>query len=270
MKAENPDLRILLFSSISTNHSLSIKPGDKIMNNSNVYHFGIHSLILLLLALIFSGDAQTAYTNSRLGYTIVLPENWYAINTSDSQDVFFDLNSNGQTYLSIVRHQIDSGTTELYWTKFHFLMYLSTTQEWEDPWGTVLALDSSQNSSIDGVWAPQAFAQFLSLDSINSSWAEYILFAAKHRSGYELYAIGDTLDLKTKGTTYSQILQSVTFSPASSIKISRNFKEHGTVFGIDDQKMFTLSGRCFPSFMLNKKSTSVIVKNRSLFINKMR
>jgi len=239
------------------------------MNNSNVYHFGIHSFLLLFLVFIFSGNAQTAYTNSRLGYTIMLPENWYAINTSDSQDVFFDLNSSGQTYLSIVRHQIDSGTTEWYWTKFHFLMYLSTTQEWEDPWGTILALDSSQNSIVDGVWAPQAFAQFLSLDS--SSWSEYIMFAAKYQGGYEFYAVGDTLDLKTKGSTYSQILQSVTFSPVSSIKkITRNFKEHGTVFDRDEKKIYTLSGRCFPSSMLNRKSTSVIVKNRSLFINKMR
>lgn len=240
------------------------------MYNSNAYHFGIHSLILLFLVFVFSADAQTPHTNSRLGYTIMLPENWYAINTSDSQDVFFDLNSSGQTYLSIVRHQIDSGTTEPYWTKFHFLMYLSTTQEWEDPWGTILALDSSENSTVDEVWAPQAFAQFFSLDNINSSWAEYIIFVARYRGGYELYAVGDTLDLKTKGAAYSQILQSVTFSPASSIKISRNFKKHGTVFGRDEQKMFTLSGRYFPSLMLNKKSTSVIIKNRGLFINKIR
>ncbi len=240
------------------------------MNNSNVYRLGIHSFILLFFVLIFSGNTQTAYTNSKLGYTIMLPENWYVINTSDSQDVFFDLNSNGQTYLSIVRHQIDSGTTELYWTKFHFFMYLTTTQEWEDPWGTILALDSSQNSIIDGEWAPQAFAIFYTLDSINSSWSEYTIFTARYRGGYELYAIGDTLDLKNNGSTYSQILQSVTFSAVPTKKIARNFKEHGTAFGRDEQKMYTLSGRCFPSSMLNKKSTSVIVKNRGLFINKMR
>jgi hypothetical protein len=240
------------------------------MNSFNGYLFGIRSIVLLFLIFIFSADAQTTYTNSRLGYTIMLPENWYVINTSDSQDVFFDINSSGQTYLSIVRHQIDSGTIETYWTKFHFLMYLSTTQEWEDPWGTILALDSSQTSTIDGAWAPQAFAQFFTLDSINNSWSEYIIFVAKYRSGYELYAIGDTLDLKTKGAEYSQILQSVTFFPASSIKISRDFKEHGTVFSRDEQRMFTLSGRYFPSFMLNKKATSVIITNRGLLINKIR
>ncbi len=240
------------------------------MNNLNACNYGIHSLILLFFLLIFSGSAQMPYTNSKLGYTIMLPENWHVINSSDSQDVFFDLNSSGETYLSIVRHQIDSGTTDFYWTKFHFLMYLSTTQEWEDPWGTILALDSSQSSTIDGAWAPQAFAQFISLDSVNGSWGEYIIFTARYQGGYELYAVGDTLDLKNKGASYSQILQSVTFSPAVSIKISRNFKEHATVFSRDDQKMFTLSGRYFPSCMLNKKSTSVIIKNRGLYINKMR
>ncbi len=238
------------------------------MHISNVFCTGIHVITFLLILFDFSGEAQTAYTNKKLGYSLMLPENWYALNTSDSQDIFFDVSSSGRTYLSVVRHKIDTNTTETYWTKFHFLMYISTTQEWEDPWGTILALDSSQDCTIDGGWAPQAFAQFFSLDSINSTWSEYIIFTARYGGGYELYAIGDTLDLKTKGAAYSQILNSVTFSQPSSIKINRKVQSFEIISGRYEQGIFDLSGRSFSSFPLNKRrSTVVIIKNRDSFIN---
>ncbi|HEX3020733.1 MAG TPA: hypothetical protein VHP36_10545 [Chitinispirillaceae bacterium] len=227
-------------------------------------------IVLPLIFLLFSSSiAQSSYTNKRLGFSIELPAGWYVINESDSQDIFFDTVSNGKTFLSVLRHQIDTNIEESYWTKFHFLMYLSITQEWADPWGTILALDSSQSSTIDGTWAPQAFAQFVSLDSVNSNWAEYIMFTAKYRGGYEIYAIGDTLDLKSRGGTYSQIFQTISFSAPSSIKVNRKLS-YKMVTDKYDQKIFDLSGRYVSSFLLNRNCSAVFIKNKESFVNNIR
>lgn len=224
--------------------------------------------VVLISLSFFSSIAEVNYTNTKLGFSLTLPENWQVLNASDSQDIFFDATSDGKTFLSIVHHRIDDTILETNWTRYHFWMYLSVTEQWEDPWGTVLALDSSQSCIVDQVWAPQAFAQFFTLEE--EHWSEFIMFTAKFHSGYEIYAIGDTLDLKNNGSKYSQIMQTVTFSDVSPVfKVVRN-KDLKIVRYAFENMNFDLFGRLVPEFKGKNKSTIVIMRNKTKFINDMR
>ena len=66
------------------------------MNSFNGYLFGIRSIVLLFIYL-FCRCTDYLYKQQIRLYNNA-SENWYVINTSDSQDVFFDINSSGQTY----------------------------------------------------------------------------------------------------------------------------------------------------------------------------
>lgn len=235
----------------------------------NIHSF-FYSTSIVVLLLILSpriATAATTFINSKAGYSISLPDNWYGFNESDSQDVFYSLTSGSKSYLSILHQKISPGTTESDWTRFHYIMYLTITEAWEDPWGTILAFDSSQNSTVNQTWAPQAYAQFVSLDSNVSNWAEYIIFTAKNGIGYELTAIGDTLDLKNNGAAYSQILQSITFcTPSAVLKYAaKKHFQHQT-----DNRIFDILGRNIPSARLNNKNTLVLIRSRKHYINNMR
>lgn len=227
--------------------------------------------LMMLFSIYSLAMADTTYTNVSCGYSIVLPDTWQVINASDSQDIFFDANSDGKTFISVVHHRISDTTLETDWSRFHYIMYLSVTQEWEDPWGTILALDSSQTSLIDQTWAPQAFAQFVALnDTDYDYWSEYIMFTAKYHSGYEIYAIGDTLDLKTNGGIYSQIMFSLTFSDASPVFKNVRKPNFRIIANDFDKKTFDLFGRIIPENTIKNKSTMLYIRNRIKVVNNIR
>lgn len=226
------------------------------------------SLVLILMQSIVI--AEKTHSNAKAGYSIQLPDNWYPFSASDSQDVFYDLNSEGKTYLSVAWHKIDQSVTESDWTKFHFLMYLTVTEEWENPWGTILALDSSQSSLVAGLWAPQAFVQFTSVDSVTENWSEYIIFTAKNHYGYELYATGDTTDVLANSALYSQIFHSATFFTPSPILKRVLIRNHSTQPVKYDKMIFDLFGRHIPDYNQVKSNSLIIIRNRNTFINNLR
>jgi hypothetical protein len=235
--------------------------------------YSVAALLFSIFLPIRSSIAQTTYKNNQAGYTIVLPQDWYYFQESDSQDIFYDINGSAQSYLSVVYHPVADGTTELDWTNFHYIMYLTITTEWEDPWGSILAMDSSQSSTVGSVWAPQAFAQFYTLDTAtnNKYWSEYIIFTAQSRIGYELYAIGDTSDIKANGATYSEILHSITFSkPSAAIRKNSNSRRYTIISPYQRVKTFDLCGRIISSAIPARKTPMVLIKNKSRYLSNLR
>jgi hypothetical protein len=73
----------------------------------------------------------------------------------------------------------------------------------------VLYFDSSATCMQDSLWAPEAFSQFYALDTQVGAWNEYMRFAAAAQYGYELYAIGDTTDMKANVGLYVAIIRFV-------------------------------------------------------------
>lgn len=225
--------------------------------------------MFFLISVVHLSTATTIYKNSKAGYTVELPDDWYVLTESDSQDVFYNLNTGSQSYISVFHHQISQNLTGIDWTRYHYMAYLIVAEEWEDPWGSIVAIDSSQSCMVDSTWAPQAYVQFVSLDSNGNyiDWVDHTTFTAKNGIGYELTVTSDTLDFTTNGATYLQILQSINFITPSSVlkpfvRKSKPIKA--------DYRVFDILGRSVPSLKLQNKNAMILVRNRSHFINNMK
>ncbi|MBD3421626.1 MAG: hypothetical protein GF398_16035 [Chitinivibrionales bacterium] len=165
--------------------------------------------IAIILFLISFGYAQQSFTNSTLGYSAYLPENWQRSAANDSQDVFLDTSGAYPAYLSIVQHSYSNVDfpTGNDWTRANFIAYKMYIDYY--PYGTVLYFDSSSTLTQDGLWAAELFIRFFTDDTSNFTWDEYVRYTATNENGYELYAMGDTADMRTNLPVYGAILQSI-------------------------------------------------------------
>jgi hypothetical protein len=178
------------------------------------------AIFLVLLLSVPALHADTLLEHSALEYSIYLPDNWIMVEHSDSQHYFYDTTLTFGAQLSIVRHTrvaADFPTAED-WIRAHFIAYKIVTENSADPWGAVLYYDSAQTSTQDGLWAPEIYTTFFSLDTIPGAWSEYSRFCAFDNYGFDLYALGDTADMLANLGTYAAILQGIEFTALTATR----------------------------------------------------
>ncbi len=176
-------------------------------------------LSFFILALPIHSDSLVVCTG--MNCSVYLPDNWVATESGDSLIQMYDTTYAFEATLGVMRY--DRNTADFPvpedWTRANYIAYLLSVRYGFDPWGALLYMDSSQTSTQDAHWAPEAYAQLFSLDTTIGSWAEYIRYTSIDDYGYELYAVGDTTDMYNNIGTYAAILQTIDFEGAT---ISRN------------------------------------------------
>ena len=174
-------------------------------NMRKILYIAGFALILFQGVLI----ADTTITNTALGFSAYLPDNWIATQVNDTHAVFNDTTFTYRSQVVIKRHlrNVADFSQPTDWTRAHFIAYLLVVQYSWDPFGAVLYFDSTANCKQDSLWAPEAFSEFYTIDTILGSWDEYMRYTASGDYGYELYAIGDTADMKKNIGMYMAIIR---------------------------------------------------------------
>lgn len=178
-------------------------------------------LICLLLGLSIYVYSGNYVTNTKLGYTIYLPDNWICESKDSTQDYFYDTTDEYGALLSLIRYPIISADYDLpeEWTISHFIAYTMYMEYY--PFGTMLFSDSSITEKQGDFRATEIYLRFYTDDTAGYSWDEYVRYSAREGYGYEMYAIGDTSDMMTNIGIYGAILKTINISPEiSSIKNS--------------------------------------------------
>jgi hypothetical protein len=167
------------------------------------------SFILSILFIIGISQADTTIAVHSLNYSVYLPDNWILDEKSDTQHVFYDTTYAYHGLVSIVRYKYDKSVypTGDDWSRASFIAYMLVAEYSWDPWGAILYCDSSALSKQQDLWAPEAYAQYYTLDTALDAWAEYIRYPASGEYGYDLYAISDTTDLAVNIGFYAAIIQ---------------------------------------------------------------
>lgn len=179
------------------------------------------NLFLFCTAVLLSAD--TVFVNEQMGFSAYLPDNWTAVQVSDSSASIYDTTGFYKSDINIKRYYRNSTDfpTPEDWTRAHFIAYLLVVENSWDPFGSVLYFDSTQSKQ-GALWAPEAFCEFYTIDTVLGSWDEYMRYTASEEYGYEIYAIGDTSDMKNNFGFYSAIIQQIEIGPAiSNIKYSK-------------------------------------------------
>jgi hypothetical protein len=179
-----------------------------------------------LLAVLCSGlslHAARDYADQNLGYTVHLPDNWVVDATDPSKHLFYDSTGTASGLLSIARYQRNATDfpTSREWTQAYFIAYIVAVDYSIDPWGTVLYLDSSDASTQNSLWAPEAYSRFYSLDTTLGTWDEYLRYTAAGSYGYELAALSDTADMAANIGLYAALLQSVSLPGDDEVSVKR-------------------------------------------------
>lgn len=158
-------------------------------------------------------------SDSYMGYSVDLPQNWVCDKDTINQHFFYDTSGMYQSIVGITMTNFSSDSTyktSLEWTRAHFLAYLITVQSTvslfgeplSDPYGSVVFYDSS-SSTQSGFKSMELYSQFNSLLSDSLSWDEYIKYVAVNRKGYEIYVLGDTSDMIKNMAYYSGFVDSI-------------------------------------------------------------
>jgi hypothetical protein len=161
--------------------------------------------IFALCAFYSVATAEGTVTNAALGISAYLPNNWIASQQDDSSLFLSDTTYTYRSQIVVKKHV--RNTTDFPvagdWTRAHLLVANYSY----DPFGAVLYFDSSAASKQDSLWAPEAFSEFFSLDTSLNAWSEYIRFTETGTNAYELYAIGDTADMKANIGMYMGMIR---------------------------------------------------------------
>lgn len=166
----------------------------------------IFTLLLFVLFTTNSSYSDTTFVNNHLGYKAYLPDNWVMEVKSDSQHYFFDTTDEYGALLSIVRHTKDATyDSPEAWTRANFIAYKMYMDYY--PFGTVLFTDTAETEKQGDHWATEMYLRFYTDDTANYSWDEYVRYTATQNYGWELYAIGDTVDLSTNIGFYGAVLK---------------------------------------------------------------
>lgn len=166
--------------------------------------------ILLTLKVLTFGD--TTVTSENLYYSAYLPDNWQKVEFNDTVHIFKDTSKNYKSLIGIIRTTLDTMVYDSAedWSRASFIAYKLFVEYTVDPSGAVFYYDSSKSSiQKDSLWAPELYSEFYSVDTALDSWAEYVRFAATDKYGYELFVLGDTLDMAINIGFYAAIVRSI-------------------------------------------------------------
>jgi hypothetical protein len=175
--------------------------------------FGKSSIVILTLGLL-SGSVFSAstVTSAGIGISAYLPDNWIAVTEGDTAMTLSDTTYAYKSQITCRKHIINVADypSAGSWTRSHFIAYLLVVQYSYDPFGAVLYFDSSAACRQDSLWAPEAFTEFYTLDTVLGAWNEYMQYTEAGSNGYEIYAIGDTADMKQNIGMYMAIISMMT------------------------------------------------------------
>ncbi len=187
----------------------------------------------LLSCCFFAVQGQGIVEDNTLGYSIYLPENWVKSIRTDTHHVFYDQTDTYSSYLSVAKYSITDTVFKnpKDWARANALAYkLYLEYDWCDssdcyPYGVVLHFDTTgvrkqATFSGDSSWACEIYMRFYSLDTVMYAWDEYIRYTAVGNHGYELYAVGDTVDMATNIGLYAAILTSIELQDEATHSIS--------------------------------------------------
>ncbi|MCU0608463.1 MAG: hypothetical protein MUF22_01685 [Chitinispirillaceae bacterium] len=170
------------------------------------------ALTALFFAICYtSASADTIYTNTSIGYSVYMPDHWVRKVVDSSTHRFYDSLAVYKSQLSIVRHGFSTTdypkSTD--WTRANFIAYKLCVQYSVDPFAAMRFYDTAQTVKQGTLWATESFSTFFSLDTTMGAWSEYVRFTASGTAGYELYALGDTADMRKNISTYAALLKMV-------------------------------------------------------------
>jgi len=175
-------------------------------------------IFVIVIASYNRVTADTTITNSLLRISAYLPDNWVVYDENDSEMFFYDTSFAYRSQIAIKKYNrnMDDYLTPADWVRAHFIAYLFVVEYSWDPFGVVLYFDSSSACMQDSNWAAEAFSEFYTIDTSIGSWDEYIRYTAAENYGYEIYAIGDTSDMKTNIGVYMAIIKSIRITDSST------------------------------------------------------
>ena len=201
---------------------------------------------ILLVALAAGvAHADGVVNVATLGYSVYLPDHWVVEEVCDTQHYIYDTTGTRPALLSLVRHSYSTADypQSRDWTRAHFIAYVLVVNS--SPWSVVLYADSSSSNTQGTLWAPEAYCEMYSIDTMLDAWAEFSRFTATDDYGYELYAIGDTLDMRTNVGYYATILMSIIIPNSSKVVRSTPRTHAGPASGLNagDISLYDVCGR---------------------------
>ncbi|MBF0430561.1 MAG: hypothetical protein HQK83_04745 [Fibrobacteria bacterium] len=178
--------------------------------------------LFYIIILLFTSTYSATISDEAFGYSIDLPSNWIRNQVNDSHHVFLDTSA---TYASIICiRQFPISQTEYAtpdeWTRINYMAYLMAVKFSEYPFGTVLYFDSSLVRTKQGNWAPEAWSMLIPVDS-TPPYSEFMVITSAAGKGYEIYALGDTIDLHSNIETYINIIDGIKLSPKETSDIKK-------------------------------------------------
>lgn len=182
---------------------------------------------LRLCALASSLCLGGAISDAYLGYTITVPTNWMQVKSKPLQHHFRDSTSQYKSQISIVLHGIDKAAypTPESWTQAQFIAYKLSVETSVYPFGAVTYFDSSRTTRLSGLWAPEAFSILYPADG-TPTYCEFVRYCAMGDFGYEIYAIGDSLDMLNRVDYYADIIATLKLTaPSAGIAIRRAIRD---------------------------------------------
>lgn len=166
---------------------------------------------------------DTTIVSDNLNYSAYLPDNWERIEYNDSVHLFKDISKSYNSLVGLIRTSLDTSVFDSAadWSRASFIAYKLFVDNTIEPSAVAFYYDSSKTSiQKDSLWAPELYAEFYSADTELDSWAEYVRFAATDKYGYELFVLGDTLDMATNIGFYAAIIRSIIIEDADTTGIT--------------------------------------------------
>lgn len=221
---------------------------------------------MVFLLGIFSLSFGITYTDSALGFSITLPDNWRdTLFTSDCH-IYKPSDPSFRAILG-VNYYPDIGSSDKKWCVNSSWAY-QLKVEYDPIYGVIYAIDSLLQDSL--------FAMYANAQYGYPVIAEHIRWVAYHGRGYELYSLGDTLDFKTHYIFYKSFLNSVKIlrEPIATEQVKNDsnkgrlpaaspnpFRDHLNLnwnSGITDIKLYSPGGRIVWSSGQNGRNFSKI------------
>lgn len=166
--------------------------------------------------------ADKIISDATLGYSIYLPQDSWVRHIADStHHQFYDSTGVYRSQISIVRHPRNPAIYPMPqdWTRANFIAYKLVVEYSVDPFGALVYYDTAATVRQDSLWATESYATFFILDTTIGAWSEYTRFTANEQYGYELYAIGDTTDMRKNIGIYAGLIQLIKLKKDASVSI---------------------------------------------------
>ena len=168
--------------------------------------------LFFIVALLVAGipRAQNSITDSRIGFTITLPEHWVVDSSDGTHALFRDTTRTYTGLIAIRRYDFSSDTliTEADdWTRANFIAYFFVVDA--DPFSSVLFYDTVSSRQSEVPWSTEMYSAFYDQETSSDDIAEYVRFTAAGTYGYEIYAIGPLDDMNEHVGMYAAIVQGV-------------------------------------------------------------